>query len=338
MEQSRPSLHIPARDIPVPATVSEQARTILAMGALTPLGEFPPLDDLDAWRKVIAAREEVMLAGILNRDEESARSPGAPPRVETQVDEINFAGFPVYVVTPDGVRDDDRRVYLEFHGGGFIHFGGEACRLMARDTAAIVGARVWSVDYRMAPDHPYPAPLDDCVATYRKLLEHHEPGELIVGGASAGGTLTFAAILRARGEGLPLPAAAVGISPAVDLTCSGDTWQTHMGLDPALTGSYERAHLLYANGHDLREPYISPVYGDYSKGFPPTMVTSGTRDVLLSDAVRIHRRLCAAAVPAELHVWEAAGHAMFFRSAPEDADQMQQIRKFVDKHWRGPAQ
>jgi acetyl esterase/lipase len=107
------------------------------------------------------------------------------------------------------------------------------------------------------------------------------------------------------------------------------------GLDPALSGDYHPAELLYANGQDLSHPYLSPINGDYSKGFPPTILTSGTRDLMLSDTVRVHRAMVNAGVAAQLHVWEAAGHAMFFRSAPEDGDHMSQLRRFADEHWSG---
>ena len=187
-------------------------------------------------------------------------------------------------------------MYLDIHGGAWIQGGGEVCRSSALFTSAIYGARVWAVDYRMPPDHPYPTPLDDCLAAYRALLAERSPEEIIVGGVSAGGNLAAALILRARDEGLPLPAAVVLNTPATDLTGAGDTWQTNLGLDTVLTGSSQSAMLLYAAGHDLRDPYISPLFGDL-RGFPPTMLSSGTRDRLLSDTVRMHRALRARACP-----------------------------------------
>jgi len=115
-------------------------------------------------------------------------------------------------------------------------------------------------------------------------------------------------VLRARDEGLPVPAAVVLLTPAVDLTESGDSHQTNLGLDPLLPGSGRPAFLLYAAGQDLTHPYLSPLNGDFTKGFPPAILTTGTRDMLLSDTVRMHRALRTAGIPAELHVTEAAGH------------------------------
>jgi monoterpene epsilon-lactone hydrolase len=324
---ARPVFHLPARDIPVPSSISEQAQAMLAMGPLMPDAEYPPLDDPDAWRAMIAERESAVLAML------TAARPGAPgPAPATQVDEINVGGFPVYVVLPAGVSPDDRRVYLDIHGGAWIQGGGEVCRATALRTAPMYGARVWAVDYRMPPGHPYPTPLDDCVAAYRALLEERHPGEIIIGGTSAGGNLAAALILRARGEGLPLPAAVLLNTPATDLTMAGDTWQTNLGLDTVLTGDSQAAMLLYAAGGDLRDPYISPLFGDL-KGFPPTMLTSGTRDRLLSDTVRMHRALRAAGVPAELHVLEAAGHGRFLGMAPEDRAMVEETRRFLGEHW-----
>jgi acetyl esterase/lipase len=203
---------------------------------------------------------------------------------------------------------------------------------MGLNSVRHTGVTTVAVDYRMPPDHPYPAPLDDCVAIYRALLRGHRPEEIIVGGGSAGGNLAAALILRARDEGLPLPAAAVLVTPELDLTESGDTFRTNMGVDNVLTRSLMPANLLYAAGHDLSHPYLSPLFGDFTKGFPPTVVSAGTRDLFLSNAVRMHRALRAAGVESELHVVEAAPHGGFF-GAPEDAELERDLRRFVDAHW-----
>ena len=329
---SRPVLRLPARDIPVPSSISPEAQAILAMGPLVPESEYPPLEDHDAWRAMIAKRESVVLQML---SQAGTPGTGGSP-LATQIDEIDLGGFPVYVIRPAGVSPDDRRVYLDIHGGGWIQGGGEICRSAALRTSPIYGAPVWAVDYRMPPDHPYPVPLDDCLTAYRALLARRAPGEIIVGGVSAGGNLAAALILRARDEGLPLPAAVVLNTPATDLTGAGDTWQTNLGLDPLLTGDFQPAILLYAAGHDLREPYISPLFGDL-KGFPPTFLSSGTRDRLLSDTVRMHRALRAAGVPADLHVQEAAGHGGFLGQAPEDREFFQEIRRFLGEHWASAA-
>ncbi|MET8052647.1 alpha/beta hydrolase [Streptosporangium sp. NPDC005286] len=319
---SPPALHVPARDIPVPASVSAQAQAFLAQGLMR-TSPRPSLDDLDAWRKTIAATEDAMLPMYEQR----------ASRVAADIAEIDAEGTRVYVVTPDGTLGDDRRVFLDVHGGALIQGGGETCRLNAIATAGQVGARTWAVDYRMPPDHPYPTPLDDCVSAYRAILRDHRPDEVIVGGGSAGANLAAALILRARDEGLPLPAAAVLLTPELDLTESGDSFQTNAAVDIVGSQSLIPVNLLYADGHDLAHPYLSPLFGDFVKGFPPTLLTAGTRDVFLSNAVRMHRALRTAAIPAELHIFEAAPHGGFFGTAPEDGEVDRQVRQFVDTCW-----
>ena len=196
----------------------------------------------------------------------------------------------------------------------------------------MVGARTWAVDYRMPPDAPHPKPLEDCVAAYRALLANHHPEKVIIGGGSAGGNLAAATILKGRDEGLPLPAAAVLLSPEVDLTESGDTFHTNLGVDTVLVGSLMEANLLYAGGHDLSHPYLSPLYGDFRKGFPPTFLQSGTRDLFLSNTVRMHRALRAADIDATLHVYEAMPHGGFI-GAPEDDDLASEVRRFAEARW-----
>ena len=187
----------------------------------------------------------------------AGRMAGAP----VQVVERAVEGVPVYVITPDGTPEDERRVLLSVHGGGFTGGAGLSCRAMGIGDALQMGVRTWAPDYRMPPDHPYPTPLDDCVAAYRNLLQEYRPEEIVVGGASAGGQCWRQhLILRRRVmRGLPLPAAAVLRTPEIDLTESGDSFQTNLGLDNLLTESLLPANLLYAAGHDLRDPYLSPL-------------------------------------------------------------------------------
>jgi acetyl esterase/lipase len=184
----------------------------------------------------------------------------------------------------------------------------------------------------MPPDHPYPAGLDDCLAVYRALLEIRRPGEIIVGGTSAGANLAAALILRARDEGLPLPAGAVLLTPQADLTESGDTFHTNFGIDGNLTRpSLMPANLLYAAGAELADPYLSPLFGDFTRGFPPAFLASGTRDLLLSSTVQLHQALRAAGREADLHVLEAMPHG-FIPGTPEDRHLVREMLRFIDAH------
>ena len=184
---------------------------------------------------LIAERDAAILPLIAERASHEA----------VDVAEIDLDGAMVYVITPKGIADADRRVFVELHGGGMITGGGACCRAFAVSSAARIGIRLWAVDYRMPPDYPYPTPLDDCVAAYRALLHEHRPEEIIFLGTSSGGNLAAATILRARDEGLPMPAAAVLLTPETDLTESGDTFHTNAGVDTMLRGGSPRP-LLYA--------------------------------------------------------------------------------------------
>ena len=207
--------------------------------------------------------------------------------------------------------------------------------MQAALAAVRLGVEVWSVDYRMPPDHPYPAGLDDCLAIYRALLRTRRPEDIVIHGTSAGGNLAAALTLRARDEGLPLPAAVILISPEVDLTESGDSFQTNLGVDSLLRNSLMQQNLLYAGGHTLHDPYVSPLFGDFAKGFPPTFIASGTRDLFLSNTpvLRMHLALRRAGVDAYLHLTEAAPHGGFGGNAPEDGEISKDALDFVGKYW-----
>ena len=309
------TVRVPARDVPIPAFLSDVAKaSLMPQGGSLP---YPAMDDKAGWRAYVEAVDQNVLPMLRMMI----------PQAAAEVEERDADGARVYEIVPPGLSPDDRGVILEIHGGGLIMCGGELCRLMGTGAALRLQKRVWSVDYRMPPDHPYPTPLDDCLAAYRALLREREPHEIIISGGSAGGNLAAALILRARDEGLPLPAGAILATPEADLTESGDSFNTNNGVDPGLR-SLMTVNLLYADGHDLAHPYLSPLFGDFTKGFPRTLLTTGTRDLYLSNTVRMHRALRAADIPAELHVTEAGPHTGF-PGGPEGAEIDRELRRFI---------
>ncbi len=303
--------------VPIPTSVSPEAQRFL--GTHLDLGvEQPALDDTDGWLRFVETGNAYILE----------RFTGIELPVITS--EAEVAGVPTFFHRAEGVADStDGPVYLDIHGGGLVIGGGEACRLMTAVTALTADMVVWAPDYRMPPLHPYPAALDDCLAVYRKLLEVRPPELIFVGGGSAGGNLAAALVVRARDEGLPLPAALILLTPEADLTESGDSFATNAAFDNVL-GSLMQSNLLYANGHELTHPYLSPLFADLT-GFPPTFLQTGTRDLYLSNTVRMHRKLRAAGVEAELHVFEAMPHGGF-AGAPEDFDIVLERGRFLAKH------
>ncbi|MDO6414557.1 alpha/beta hydrolase [Sphingomonas sp. BIUV-7] len=314
------ALLVPARFIPLPSHVSDAARAYL--GPFPELQAYPGIDDLDAWRAYVNSSEQAILPLLRHINGRAA----VTSEVETRA--VGEAG--VFLITPRDLPAEDRGVILEFHGGGLITCAGELCELMGTGLAARLNRRVWAVDYRMPPDHPYPAALDDGVTVYRALLQERAPQEIVVSGGSAGGNLAAAVMLRARDEGLPLPAGVILNTPELDLTESGDSFHTNLGIDPGLR-SLMPVNLLYAGGHDLSHPYLSPLFGDLAD-FPPTLLTSGTRDLYLSNTVRMHRALRKAGVPAQLHLLEAGAHTGF-PGSPEGDEINREISRFLEAVW-----
>ncbi len=315
------------RMIPFPASISAQARAVLermvrADGMpLNAMFAMPAADDIDAWMSIKTAADEqyrVAVEGLTG----STRS-----RVET----ITTGGCVMHVATPETQLRADC-AYIDLHGGALMFGGGAACRAGARMQSDQHGVRCYGVDYRMPPEYPYPAALDDCLTAYRYVLERHAPDKVVVGGRSAGGNLAAALALRARAEGLPLPAGLVLLSPEIDLTESGDSFEVNQMVDVVLPGSLMPINRLYADGADLAHPYLSPLFGDL-RGLPPTLLQSGTRDLFLSNTVRMHRALRQADVLAELHVFEAMPHGGFMGGTPEDDELAAEVSRFVRARW-----
>jgi epsilon-lactone hydrolase len=303
---------------PVPKSISEPAQRALA--ATKPPAPYPPVADKAAWRALVAKADA----------DNEARLASAVLPVTTETAQIGSAT--VYIARPHRpAAGSDGKALLMLHAGALVFNGGAYAKAMAGLEAARFGVTTYGVDYRRPPDHPFPAALDDCFAVYQALLAAAPKGFAVLG-PSAGGNLAAATILRARDEGLALPACAVLSSPQIDLTESGDTFQTLAGVDPT-GGSTADCNALYADGADLADPRLSPLFADYSKGFAPTLLISGTRDAMLSNTVRLHRRLRSLGLACDLCVWEAAPHGGFGK-APETDEMVWEQRRFLAHYLR----
>ncbi len=327
-----PGVRLEGRVVPFPQSVSPEAQAFLA-SLVGPDGtpynamvKNPAPDDVEGWKAAKAQAGAVMAQFFSMR----------AGNLSSSVDTIELGGATVHRATPAG-GGRDGLAYIDIHGGALVHGDGEPCRIGARIAADLHGVRAYAVDYRMPPEHPYPAALDDCLAAYRALLADYAPQNLVIGGGSAGGNLAAAMVLRARDEGLPMPAALVLITPELDLTESGDSFETNSMIDVMLPRRLTEANLLYANGHDLAHPYLSPLFGDFGKGFPPTFLQAGTRDLFLSNVARMHRSLRRADVPVDLHICEGMPHGGFM-GAPEDLELSEEIKQFVRQRWGGGGQ
>ena len=316
----------PAKQIPVPtADVSPQEQALIG-AALPPFWNDHP-SDADAWKVLIKTRADAIIKTL----------PGLREKLGVKSEQVTVAGVNCYILTPDSIPEQNRnRLLVHVHGGGYVFGPGESATREAILMAGFGKFKVISIDYRMPPDFPYPAAMDDAMAVWKEVAKTNDPKKMAIFGTSTGGGMTLAMVLRARTEGLPLPAATAPGTPWSDMTKTGDTFFTNEKVDNILVsndGWLGDAAKLYAAGHDLKDPQLSPVYGDLT-GFPPTILTSGTRDLFLSNTVRVHRKLRQAGVVADLHVFEGQSHAQYAGDpgAPETKEHFGELTAFFDKY------
>ena len=316
---------LPAKSIPVPDTVSPQIQKQIA-APLTPTWNVIPSTP-EGWKEQVKAGYDATMKAL----------PALREALGVKVEPMTIGGVKAYLVTPAKIPPENRnRLLVHVHGGCFVSFPGESGTGEAIYMAGFGKFKVISVDYRMPPDYPYPAGLDDAMAVWKAATKMAKPKNMAIFGSSAGGNLTLAMVLRAKQEKLPLPGAIAPGTPMSDLTGAGDSFQTNAMLDNVLVAygaSCDKRAALYANGRDLKDPLLSPVYGDLH-GFPPAILTTGTRDLLLSNTVRVHRKLRQAGVESTLQVFEGQSHAQYYRdaSAPETKEAFEEIARFFDKH------
>ena len=316
---------LPARTIPVPDTVSPQMQKLIA-APLNPTWNVIP-KTADEWKAQVNASAAATFETL----------PALRQELHIKVEPLTIGGVKAYMVTPENIPPENRnRLLVHVHGGCYVFSPGEAGTREAIFMAGFGRFKIISVDYRMPPDHPYPAALDDAMTVWKAAVKMANPKNMAIFGSSAGGALTLSMVLRAKKDNLPLPAAIAPGTPMSDLTNAGDSFHTNAMLDNVLVAPNALCDAgagIYANGHDLKDPMLSPIYGDMS-GFPPTILTTGTRDLLLSSTVRVHRKLRQAGVEALLQVYEAQSHAQFMRdtSAPETKEAFEEIAQFFDKH------
>ncbi len=230
-----------------------------------------------------------------------------PLPAEVTVTAATLGGVPAAEVTVDGV--EPRHVVLYFHGGVYVLGDASQAAGLAAQVGRRTSAKAISVDYRLAPEHPYPAAIDDALAAYQALLEGGTaPSDIAFAGESAGGGLAVATMVNAREHGLPLPAAALLMSPYADLTLAGTTMETKRAADPLLSPEALRARVAdYTAGQDAALGLISPIFADLS-GLPPLIIQAGTHEVLLDDAIRLARQAAYADVEVTLDITPGVPH------------------------------
>lgn len=254
------------------------------------------------------------------------------PPADVTLRRTALGGVPALRVATPATEPHRRILFL--HGGAYICGSPELYRQLLWRIAGAARAEVAAIDYRLAPEHPFPAALDDAVAAWRALLiEGGEPQQIAVVGDSAGGGLTLALALRLRDAGEPLPGAVVALSPWTDLACTGESLYRKAAADPILNPD-DVAHLagFYLSGADPHSPYASPLYGD-PRGLPPTLIQVGSDEILRDDAVRMADRMRLAGVPVELESWPRMPHVWhaFAALLPEARQAIARIGEFLHR-------
>ena len=315
----------PGQVIPIPDDVSPELQRLIAAPYAGFSAHAPRT--AQAWK---AAVEGANATAAVNLD-------ALRRELAVTIEPTVVAGVKAFVLTPKVIPEQNRnRLVIALHGGGYVFFPGLPGTGEGVMIAGFGGFKVLAVDYRMPPDFPFPAALDDAIAVWKEVVKTTRPENVALIGTSAGGGLVLATVLRAKAEGLPLPGAVAAGAPWSDLAKIGDSYYANAWLDNALV-NYEpmlgAMARLYAGGQDPKNPYLSPIYGDFT-GFPPTILTTGTRDLFLSNTVRVHRALRRAGAIADLNVYEGESHAQFLGepSVPETREAFADIAAFFDRH------
>jgi epsilon-lactone hydrolase len=237
-------------------------------------------------------------------DELVAQVPVAP---DVQQNPVEIGGVAGIEVTIHG--NEAENVILYFHAGVYVIGTAAATVPLVSDLVRRTGTRAITLEYRLAPEHPYPAAVEDARAAYEGLLAQGiAPGQIALAGESAGGGLAVALLLALREAGVPLPSSAYLLSPYADLTLSGETLATKREVDPVLTPDGLQARVPdYVGGADAADPYISPIFGDL-RGLPPLLIQVGSHEILLSDALRLAEQLAISDVPVMLDITPGVPH------------------------------
>ena len=313
------------RTVPPPKGASEIFyKSIKSTPKPNPVPVMRAPDNAEAWKVFQKKRDSINALTASN----------LASNTQVRIEELSMDGVTVRQVIPIEVDEVfAKTLFIHLHGGAYTFNTGMAGLIEAIILADRLQIRVLSIDYRMPPDHPFPAAQDDAIAVYKKVLEDYPEYNLILGGTSAGGGLTMSTVLRLKNENIKLPSVLFAGTPWTDLTKTGDSYFINDGIDRFLIlyeGVLEESALLYAGDNDLKHPYISPIYGDLS-GFPPTFLLTGTRDLFLSNTVRTHRKLRDAGVIADLVVLEGASHGdyLIVLDAPESIASLLDLKLFL---------
>lgn len=311
----------------VPSTVSQEAAKILRM-LPDPNGqpEVPAPDDVKAWKAVQQAREAFSLE----------RQKPIVERLQPTVTEMELGGVPVLDIKPRNWKNNGK-VMVYTHGGAYTVLSAKSTLGSAALMAEATGLRVISVDYTLAPHAKWQQVTGQVVSVFKALSKQgYAMKDIAIYGDSAGGGLAAGSVLKMRDQGMGMPAAVVLWSPWSDITETGDSYVTLKHAEP----SYIYDKVLkssadaYANPKDQKHPYVSPVYGDYAKGFPPTLIQGGTKEIFLSNFIRHYQALDTAGQTVKLDLYEGMIHVfqVTLPGSPESKTALAKVNAFVKRH------
>lgn len=309
-----------SRDIKKTALASTEALRFVDADPVDPAGPGPTHDTVAQWRADATALFTPRAQRTLERFSLSPIS-------------LIIGGVPCLEIVPEGCDPD--HVVLYFYGGGYVTGSAFEDLIVSAALAAYANARFILPEYRLAPEHPWPAATDDGFAVFESLSAGLDGRTLAVAGESAGGNLALAVMLRARAAGLAMPHAAALLSPWCDLSNRGDSVRGNDGRDPTLTERFLHAYTkLYAGDYALETPDISPLYGDFDPSFPPTLITTGSRDLLMSQCARLAQVLRTAGVDTDLRIWDGLWHVFeFYDEIPEADQSLREIAGFLTRQF-----
>jgi epsilon-lactone hydrolase len=311
----------------VPDTISPEFREHLSKlpdpALRTP---FPAADDIEGWKRVHKQREvdlEPKVQEILKR-------------YEPTIEERNLGGVPVLDCKPKGWKEG-KKLIVYLHGGAYTMASARSSLVKSVPAGDATGYRIISVDYTTAPHAKWPQITDQVIAVVQALLkEEHTLKDIALFGDSAGGGLAPGSTLKMRDQKLGMPAAIVLWSPWSDITDTGDTYMTLKHAEPTYLYDtiLKSAAAAYADPKDQKHPYVSPVYGDYSKGFPPTLIQGGTKEIFLSNFVRQYQVIDSAGGICKLDLYEGMQHVFQGQlpEAPESKLAMKKMKEFLERH------
>lgn len=310
----------------IPTTMSAEAQKELAAiyDAKSYARVFPAAGDMDGWRKAHAAGEQAS----------KERNDKAVADNKVTVTETKMGGVPVLDIRPEGWKDNGK-VLVYTHGGAYTMFSARSTLAISAPMSRATGLRIISIDYTTAPFAKWKEMQEQVISVFKALNEQgYSMKDIALLGDSAGGGLATSTVLNLRDRGMGMPAAVVLLSPWVELSQAGDTQHTLEFTDAVLhyDSTLRPSAIAFAGGLKLTDPRVSPLYGDFSKGFSPSLITDGTKCIFLSTSVRLYQALEAAGQETKLDIYEGMWHDFQSTPIPETEVSLKKISDFLNQH------